>query len=186
MKEDENKHPLNRMLTSNRALPPCFCIMIREMLLIRELKENETELLKDFLYDAIFVPEGMEAPAKEIIERPELKLYYEGFGTGQADHCFVAEEDGIAIGAVWTRIMNDYGHVEDETPSFAISVQKAYRGQGIGTKLMKRILELLKEKGYQKASLAVQKKNYAVRMYEKVGFHIIDENAEEYIMVCMF
>ena len=42
----------------------------------------------------------------------------------------------------------------------------------------------LKEKGYKKASLAVQKANYAVRMYEKVGFKTVGENAEEYIMVC--
>ena len=26
--------------------------------------------------------------------------------------------------------------------------------------------------------------NYAVRMYWKVGFEIIDENDEEYIMIC--
>lgn len=34
------------------------------------------------------------------------------------------------------------------------------------------------------ASLAVQKANYAVRMYEKVGFRTVDENDEEFIMVC--
>ena len=36
---------------------------------------------------------------------------------------------------------------------------------------------------YKQASLAVQKANYAVRLYEKVGFKIVDENEEEYIMV---
>ena len=93
-------------------------------------------------------------------------------------------DDGKVIGAVWTRIMNDYGHIDDETPSFAISLYKEYRGQGIGTQLMKKMLVLLKEKGYEKASLAVQKANYAVQMYEKVGFKIVDENDEEYIMEC--
>ena len=88
------------------------------------------------------------------------------------------------VGAVWTRIMNDYGHVDDDTPSFAISFYKEYRGQGTGTELMKEMLELLKTQGYKKASLAVQKANYAVRMYEKVGFEVVDENDEEFIMVC--
>ena len=46
------------------------------------------------------------------------------------------------------------------------------------------MLELLRGQGYDRASLAVQKANYAVKMYEKVGFKIIDENDEEYIMVC--
>ena len=100
-----------------------------------------------------------------------------------ADYCIVAEDDGRVVGAVWTRIMNDYGHVDDDTPSFAISLYKEYRGQGIGTQLMKDMLALLK-KGYERASLAVQKANYAVRMYEKVGFRTVDENDEEFIMVC--
>ena len=42
----------------------------------------------------------------------------------------------------------------------------------------------LKLEGYKQASLAVQKMNYAVRMYRKVGFEIVDENDEEYIMIC--
>ncbi len=46
------------------------------------------------------------------------------------------------------------------------------------------MLNLLEEKGYEKASLAVQKANYAVRMYEKVGFITVNENEEEFIMVC--
>lgn len=96
---------------------------------IRELNTSETELLKDFLYEAIFVPEGVEPPDRKIIELPELRLYYEDFGKGNADNCLVAEEDGRVGGAVWTRIMDDYGHVDDETPSFAISL---YRVQGQG------------------------------------------------------
>ena len=151
---------------------------------LRELKKDELRLLKDFLYEAIYIPEGMEAPDRSIIEQPELALYYEDFGTGMADNCIVAEVDGKIAGAVWTRIMNDYGHVDDETPSFAIALYKEYRGKGIGTKMMRQMLQTLKDQGYKKASLAVQKANYAVKMYEKVGFRIIDENGEEYIMVC--
>ena len=154
------------------------------MIILREIRESEYCLLKDFLYEAIFIPEGVEPPAKEITEQPELKLYYEDFGTGRADKCIVAEDDGRVIGAVWTRIMNDYGHVDDDTPSFAISLYKEYRGKGIGTELMKRMLELLGKDGFMRASLAVQKANYAVRMYEKVGFRTVDETNEEYIMVC--
>jgi len=151
---------------------------------LRNLREDETELLKDFLYEAIFIPEGVKPPNREIIEQPELKIYYEDFGTGRADHCIVADDNGKVVGAVWTRIMDDYGHVDDETPSFAISLYKEYRGQGLGTQMMNRMLNLLEEKGYEKASLAVQKANYAVRMYEKAGFKTVNENEEEFIMVC--
>ena len=151
---------------------------------IRKLKDSETDLLKDFLYEAIFIPEGAEPPEREIVEKPELRVYTDGFGTRRGDNCLVADVGGKAVGAVWTRIMNDYGHVDDDTPSFAISLYKEYRGKGIGTALMRRMLELLKEQGYRKASLAVQKANYAVRLYKKLGFRPVSENAEEYIMVC--
>ena len=151
---------------------------------LRELRKDETGLLKDFLYEAIFVPEGVEAPDRSIIERPELALYYTDFGSGPADNCIVAEADGKVVGAVWTRIMDDYGFVDDETPSFAISLYKEYRGKGIGTMMMRQMLQLLKTQGYKKASLAVQKENYAVKMYEKAGFKTVKENDEEFIMVC--
>ncbi|MBP5282364.1 MAG: GNAT family N-acetyltransferase [Lachnospiraceae bacterium] len=174
---------------------------------IRELRKGEEDLLKDFLYEAVFIPEGVEPPAREIIELPELRIYYEDFGGGAADLCLVAtvektvsecpaREDATktdypapaknekVVGAVWTRLMKDYGYVDDETPSFAISLYKEYRGKGYGTKLMQAMLELLRSKGFKRASLAVQKANYAVRMYEKVGFVTVDQNEEEYIMTC--
>ena len=154
------------------------------MLTYRPLQPSETELLKTFIYEAIFIPEGVEPPPFDIIYQPEIALYYEQFGTGSADNCIVAEMDGKVVGAVWTRIMNDYRHVDDQTPSFAISLLKDFRNQGIGTELMRRMLQLLKNQGYKQASLAVQKANYAVRMYKKVGFEIVDENTEEFIMVC--
>ena len=153
-------------------------------MLIRELDFDEYDVLEDFLYEAIFVPEGVEKPSRDILEKPELRLYIDCFGFIEGDNCLVAEADGKIVGACWTRIMEDYGHVDNSTPSFAISLYPKYRGRGIGTKLMQEMLKLLKEQGYEKASLAVQKANYAVRMYKKVGFEIVDENEEEYIMVC--
>ena len=151
---------------------------------IRELRKNEKKVLDTFLYEAIFVPEGVTAPSKDIINQPELQVYVKGFGENKGDLCLVAQVENEIVGAVWVRIMNDYGHVDNETPSFAISLLKDYRNYGIGTELMKQMLMKLKRHGYKQASLAVQKMNYAVRMYKKVGFEIVDENNEEYIMIC--
>ena len=151
---------------------------------IRELGASERKELDTFLYEAIFIPDGVEAPPKEIILQPESQVYVRDFGKRKGDKCFVAEVDSKIVGSVWVRIMNDYGHVDDETPSLAISLLKDYRGYGIGTKLMQRMLEALKYDGYKQVSLSVQKSNYAKKMYRKVGFEVIDENCEEYIMVC--
>ena len=150
---------------------------------IREIRENEYFILSEFLYEAIFIPVGMEKPPKAIIEQPGLQVYIADFGKSD-DWCLVAEVKEKIVGAVWVRIMDDYGHIDDETPSFAISLYEEYRNMGIGTALMRDMLEFLKNKGYKQTSLSVQKVNYAVRMYQKVGFEVIDENEEEYIMVC--
>ena len=150
---------------------------------IREIKETEYPLLEDFLYEAIFVPDGVEPPPKSIVNAPELQVYIENFGTQIHDKALIVEIDNHVIGAVWVRIMNDYGHIDDKTPSFAISLYKEYRGHGIGTEMMKKMLTILKTCGYERASLAVQKANYAVKMYCNVGFEIVGENEEEYIMV---
>ena len=152
--------------------------------IIRPVREAEYPVLVDFLYEAIFIPEGVEPPPRDIIYQPELQVYIKDFGRLRGDTGFVAEADGRIVGAVWVRIMNDYGHVDDETPSFAISLYKEYRNRGIGTRLMTTMLDELRRQGCRQASLAVQKANYAVRMYLSVGFEIIDENEEEYIMLC--
>ncbi len=151
--------------------------------IIRKITKEEIPCLDDFLYEAIFVPEGVCPPDKSIIKLPELQVYVEDFGKRDGDIALVAEAEGKIVGAVWVRIMNDYGHVDDNTPSFAISLYSEYRGMGMGTSMMKAMLGELKKSGYKQASLAVQKANYAVRMYKKVGFQIVDENEEEYIMV---
>ena len=153
-------------------------------MIIRELRPDEYDLLKNFLYDAIFIPEGKTPPERSIIELPELALYYDDFGKGTADHCLVADDNGLVAGAAWTRIMDDYGHIDDETPSLAMSVLKDHRGQGIGTHLLQELIGLLSEQGYKRISLSVQKANYAVRMYDRAGFRTVLENDDEYIMVC--
>ncbi len=150
---------------------------------IREIQKQEYPLLDNFLYEAIFISEGIEPPSKTIIASSELQVYVEHFGELKDDWGLAAEIDGKVVGAVWVRIMNDYGHIDDETPSWAISLYKEYRGFGIGTAMMKEMLALLKSHGYSQVSLSVQKANYAAKLYLKVGFEIVRENEEEYIMV---
>lgn len=151
---------------------------------IREIQQQEYPLLDHFLYEAIFIPEGIDPPPRTIITSPELQVYVEHFGELKDDWGLVAEVDDKIVGAVWVRIMNDYGHIDNETPSLAISLYKEYRNFGIGTAMMKEMLALLKTHGYSQVSLSVQKANYAAKMYLKTGFEIVDENEEEYIMLC--
>lgn len=149
---------------------------------IREMTAQEYPLLDDFLYEAIFVPEGVDPPSKSIITSPELQVYVKGFGASKDDFALVVEVENKIIGAVWVRIMNDYGHIDDKTPSLAISLYNKYRGQGIGSSLIKEMLSLLQVHGYKHVSLSVQKANYAAKLYQKIGFRIIKEIGDEWIM----
>ena len=151
--------------------------------ILREMKKEEYPLLDDFLYEAIYIPDGVEPPPKSVIKLPELQEYIYDFGNKEHDKAFVAEAEGNIVGAVWVRVMNDYGHIDNDTPSLAMSLHKNYRGLGIGTTLLNQFLNNLKEEGYSKISLSVQKENYAVKLYKKAGFIIIDETKEEYIML---
>ena len=151
---------------------------------IREMTVPEYPLLSDFLYEAIFIPDDIKPPSRNIICSPELQVYIDRFGSLKDDFALVAEIEGKIIGAVWIRIMYDYGHIDDETPSLAISLYKEYRGRGIGTEMMKEMLSLLKTHNYKRVSLSIQKANYAAEMYRKIGFDIVRENEEEWIMIC--
>lgn len=154
---------------------------------IRTIRKEEIPLLEDFLYEAIFQRDARNLLPKTIVNQPELRVFIEDYG-GEDDHCLVAEVNGKVIGAVWTRILSGdvkgFGNIDEKTPEFAISLFKEYRGMGIGTRLMEDMITRLKQEGYRQASLAVQKDNYAVRMYQKTGFHMVSETKEEYIMVC--
>jgi len=156
-------------------------------IIIREIKTEEVNILENMLYESIYQSDETNPISKEVINIPKVRIYIENFGQKKDDYCLVAEVKGQIIGAVWVRILADdikgYGNVDDKTPEFAISLYKEYRKQGIGTLLMKKMISYLIENEYNQTSLSVQKENYAVRMYKKLGFEIIDENKDDYLML---
>ncbi len=160
--------------------------MSQEIYQIREMRSDEKNILVDMLYEAIFQPDEKNLLPREIIQRPEIKIYIEDFGK-EDDYCLVAEVTGKIVGAVWVRILSGpikgYGYINPETPEFSISLLKEYRNQGIGSALMNKMIQYLYEKGYKKASLSVSKKNYAFKLYQNLGFRIVNEQEEDYIML---
>lgn len=136
---------------------------------IREIAQEEYPLLEDFL------PPCTPSAAW---------VYVDGFGTHPGDTGFITEIGGEKVGAVWARIMEDDGHIDNDTPSFAISLFEPYRSMGIGTAMMRKAMERLKQQGYHRVSLAVPKAGNALKLCQKVGFEIVRENEKEFIMAC--
>ena len=155
---------------------------------VRVMRESDYACLPEFLYQALYIPEGEEWPPRSIINDPEIFVYIKDFGTQPGDLGIVAEQNGQIIGAAWTRIIPAYGHIDDETPELAISLLPEFRGCGIGAKIMKKLFKVLRENGYNKTSLSVQKDNPAVRFYQRLGYKISGERLdhaghEDYLMI---
>lgn len=156
---------------------------------IRELKQTEYHILKKFTYHAIFLKDSEEMPQKSILNKPQQKIYYENFGQ-KDDVCLVYEKNEQIVAACWVRIIagdiKGYGNVDDKTPELAISLLKEQRNKGVGKKLILAMLTLLKDKGYAQCSLSVNKQNYAKNLFKSIGFTILKEREEDYLMVYKF
>ena len=116
---------------------------------------------------------------------PPLRDYVAGFGSRRDDRALVAEAAGRVVGAVWVRCGAGFGRVAEGVPELAVALDPACRGRGVGTRLLRAMLRLLADEGYPAVALSVQKANPAVRLYRRLGFRVVREHPEEYVMVCV-
>ena len=156
------------------------------MTTVRPIAPADYSLLDEFLYESLHVPPGAEPFPRDILRRPEIHHYIEGFGR-PGDVGVVAEADGTVVGAAWARVVLDphpgYGNVDARTPELVLAVLPDYRGRGIGTYLMASLFPALKEAGYGRLSLSVQKTNRAVRLYRRLGFEVVRDREPDYVIV---
>lgn len=85
---------------------------------------------------------------------------------------------GEPVGAAWLRLLKGdergYGYVDDETPELGMAVLPEHRGRGIGSALLRRLLESAAA-AYRSVCLSVSADNPAVRLYERAGFERVCE-----------
>jgi ribosomal protein S18 acetylase RimI-like enzyme len=141
---------------------------------IRNLTLEDEPLLWEMLQYA-----AHESSLEAVRQQPSLQRYVQGWGRSGDTGCAATVNDR-AIAAAWLRLWNDddrgFGFVQAEIPELAIAVAPAYQGQGIGTQLMKQILELAKE-NFPAVSLSVRADNAAARLYQRLGFVEVPETA---------
>jgi ribosomal protein S18 acetylase RimI-like enzyme len=113
-----------------------------------------------------------ESSVESVQQQPYLARYALNWGR-VGDVGYVAFSDLNPIGAAWLRLWlgedKGFGYVKDEIPELAIAVVPDYRGQGIGTKLLTKILGTA-EKKYPAVSLSVRANNPVLRLYQRTGF----------------
>lgn len=155
--------------------------------LIRTLTHTDEPVLWEMLYYALHVPDGHEPFPKEITSEPEIARYVLDWGKTNDDG--FAALDPVTqrpLGAVWIRLFASdnpgYGYVDDCTPELSIAILPRYRNQGLGTGLLNRMID---EAGKQYAglSLSVGSANPAKRLYERLGFEVIDQEGTSVTML---
>ncbi len=113
-----------------------------------------------------------ESSLEIVRQNADLDLYVKDWGrTG--DWGFVAIEGEECIGAAWLRLFtpeeHGYGYIQTDTPELAFAVSPAYRGKGIGTKLLMQVIESAPSI-YPAISLSVRSNNPVLNLYQRVGF----------------
>jgi ribosomal protein S18 acetylase RimI-like enzyme len=141
---------------------------------IRQAKIGDETFLWDMLYESIHVEEGSEKPGRDIINQPSISKYVEGWGR-EGDIGFIAEDSsGKPIGSITCRFFSEenkgYGYVDANTPELGMAILAEYRGKGLGTELIKCLLEEVKGRGIMGISLSVDPDNPAARLYRRFGF----------------
>jgi ribosomal protein S18 acetylase RimI-like enzyme len=144
---------------------------------IRPLTPADEPLLWEMLYYAIYVSEGQAPPERAVVRLPELARYVRDWGRAE-DIGFVAldGEGKQPLGAAWLRLLKGdsrgFGYVDETTPELSVAVLPERRGQGIGTRLLTRLLQGA-SKHHPAVSLSVDGNNPAVRLYRRLGFEVV-------------
>ena len=141
---------------------------------LRAATAADLPFLWDVLYEAIFVPQGQAPPPRTVLRDPRVSHYLTGFPKHPGDGGLVAETTAGPVGAAWHRRMPasdpGYGFVRADVPEVTVALMPPYRGQGIGTALLRQLLADAGAAGYPALSLSVQAQNPARRLYERLGF----------------
>jgi len=151
----------------------------------RPLTPADEPFLWDMLYLALYVPPGQPVLHRDVLRHPQISRYVERWG--QADDMGLLALDGDRpVGAAWLRLLTGenrgYGYVDETTPELSIAVLPEYRGRGVGSALMARLLESARSR-FAAVCLSVSPGNPARRLYERLGFQVANDEPPSITMI---
>jgi ribosomal protein S18 acetylase RimI-like enzyme len=152
---------------------------------IRPLTPADQLFLWEMLYQSLYVPEGGTPFERAILEHPDIAKYVRDWGRS-SDSGFVAIVDNARpIGAVWLRMLSGsergFGYVDENTPELGMAIVSEYRGKGIGTSLLDRLIASVNGV-FESVSLSVAVGNPALRLYERFGFEVVEQHGDSITM----
>lgn len=143
---------------------------------LRPATASDLPFLEQMAYQAVFVPPSTAPPPFDIIYHPNIIQYTQHFGEHPGDVGVIACKQSSPLGAAWLRLIEGFGYVDEFTPELTIAVRPDVRNRGIGTALLTHLIDAARPH-YQRISLSVDVRNPARRLYQRLGFVDVTNDA---------
>ena len=145
---------------------------------IRQLTRQDEPILREMLYYGLSSAGKDEPPPRDVVHRPGIARYVEGWGR-VGDTGFVAHDkkNRALLGAAWLRQPADK---TDASPELALAVKPEHRRHGIGTALLTQLVRANPDHATISISFVAGKP--VLRLYERFGFKVVEERADAVVM----
>ena len=135
--------------------------------------------LRDLLAEILTPPGGVKPSVDEVMAQPQAASFVEGWGR-PGDHGVIAESVMEPIGAAWYRVFDEddpaAGFEGGKTPELLVAVDRAHRGRGVGTMLVKALVDKARDERNEAIGLTVPSMNLpAVSVFRACGFNTTRE-----------
>jgi GNAT superfamily N-acetyltransferase len=145
---------------------------------IRQLTGQDEPMLWEMLYYGLSPTGKSEPPSRDVVRRPEVSRYVEGWGRA-GDTGFVAHDkknQGL-LGAAWLRQPSDKS---DASPELALAVKPEHRKHGIGTALLTQLVRANPDHSTISVSFVAGKP--VLRLYERFGFKVVEQRRDAVVI----
>ncbi len=137
----------------------------------RVWRTDDLTFLWEMLFESLHVRQGDPPFPRSVLDAPDIAHYLTDFGGRPGDDAqLCVDAAGNPIGAAWLRRWTSddpgYGYVDDEIPEVGMAVMTAWRGRGIGRRLLEDLIAR-----HPMMSLSVDDQNArASTLYRSIGF----------------
>ena len=145
---------------------------------IRQLTRQDEPILWEMLYHGLVSTGTGEPQPRDVVRRPEIARYVEGWGR-VGDTGFVAHDkkNRALLGAAWLRHPTDKA---DASPELALAVKPEHRRHGIGTALLTQLVRATPDHSTISVSFVAGKP--VLRLYERFGFKVVEQRPDAVVM----
>ena len=153
----------------------------------RPAQLEDVAFLWRMLREAAYWHSGLRRPSEsEMLADDHFVRYVCGWGRFGDVGIIAEDSSGQPLGAAWFRLHSDerpgYGFIDGATPEVSIAVREDRRGHGIGTALLRDLLQEAAAAGFSELSLSVSAENPALNLYKRLGFVEVEVFGDSWTM----